>query len=189
MSSSQYRLRECEFSTCTDHTEYICETCPHVRFCAQCKESHVNDLKNIDHKIVTYRDKYEFTSCEPPVRFHCTEHDNNQQIHIQNAYEAKQQQCKDRLNFIRSEVLFSRCFLLSEIKADVKKCHNNFSEFHSEMLRRAQKVKDYLDTISYGFHFKHRCLRQIKRCPVILDVYKHMSTNLNTQKRYNHCCL
>lgn len=69
MSSSQYRLRECEFSTCTDHTEYICETCPHVRFCAQCKESHVNDLKNIDHKIVTYRDKYEFTSCEPPVRF------------------------------------------------------------------------------------------------------------------------
>lgn len=163
MSSSQYRLRECEFSTCTDHTEYICETCPHVRFCAQCKESHVNDLKNIDHKIVTYRDKYEFTSCEPPVRFHCTEHDNNQQLHIQNAYEAKQQQCKDRLNFIRSEVLFSRCFLLSEIKADVKKCHNNFSEFHSEMLRRAQKVKDYLDNISYGFHFKHRCLRQIKK--------------------------
>lgn len=79
---------------------------------------------------MTYRDQYEFTSCEPLVRFHCTEHDNHQQFHIQNAYEAKQQQCKDRLNFIRSEVLFSRCFLLSEIKADVNKCHNKFSEFH-----------------------------------------------------------
>lgn len=65
-------------------------------------------------------------------------------------------QCKDRLNFIRSEVIFSRCVLLSEIKADVKKCHNTFSEFLSEMLRSAQIVKDYLDNISYGFHFKHR---------------------------------
>lgn len=78
---------------------------------------------------MTYRDKYEFTSCEPPVRFHCTEHDNNQQLHIQKAYEAKQQQCKDRLNVIRSEILFSRCFLLSEIKADVKNVTTNFLSF------------------------------------------------------------
>lgn len=119
------------------------------------KEKYVRHYENVTRMLST--------SCEPPVHVHCTEHDNHMQIYIENAYEAKRQQCKESFDNIRSEVIFSRCFLLSEIKTDVKKCHNNFSEFHSEMLRRAQKVKDYLDNISYGFHFKHRCLRQIKK--------------------------
>lgn len=102
VSGSEYRLRECDSSTCTDHTEYICETCQHVRFCLQCKESHVNNLKTIDHKVVTYREKYRYNSkqenyvrhssnvhkmycisCNLPFCYHCTEHDNHRKLSVQ----------------------------------------------------------------------------------------------------------
>lgn len=136
----------------------------------------------MDHKIVTYRDKYEYnqkqdscvrhsdsvygmycTSCELSVCFHCTEHDNHRQLYIQKAYKTKRQQYEGSIDNIRSEILYSRYFLLSEIKADVKKCHKSFSTYHSEMLRKAQIVKDCLDNISFGFHLKHKCLRYIKK--------------------------
>lgn len=181
MSSSQYRLRECDSSKCTEHTEYICKTCQ-IFLCPQCKESHASDLENMDHKVVTYRDKYEYnpkqdscvrhsdsvfemycTSCELPVCFKCTGHENHRLVDIQKAYETKRQQCEGIFDNIRSEVLISRYYLLSKLKADVKECQNKFSEYHSAMLRRAQKVKGNLDNIPSGFYFKHRCLRQIRK--------------------------
>lgn len=72
MSSSQYRLRECDSSTRTDHIEYICETCQIVP-CSQCKESHGSVLENMDHKIVTNQDKYEYN----PKQDSCVRHSDS----------------------------------------------------------------------------------------------------------------
>lgn len=189
MSSSQYRLHtcKCDSFTCTQHTEYICETCPSEKcaLCFECKESHVNDLKTIDHKIVTYRNKYECnpkrdncarhfgsvyemycTSCELPVCFKCTEHENHMLVDIQKQYETKRQQYEISIDGIRREILYSRRFLLSEIKNDIKRCHTAFSLYRSEMLIKAQRVKDYMLS---GFPFKHRCLGQNKKIIIHLS--------------------
>lgn len=98
MSGFPFKLVRCESSTCTDHTEYICEKCQHV-FCSKCKVRHLNNLETMDHKIVTYREKYEYnpkqeecvrhydsvygmycTSCELPVCFKCTGHENHRLV-------------------------------------------------------------------------------------------------------------
>lgn len=180
MSSSQYRLHicKCDSFTCTEHTEYICETCPSEKcaLCFQCKESHVNDLKTIDHQIVTYRNKYEYnpkrencarhfgsvyemycTSCELPVCFKCTEHENHMLIDIQKQYETKRQQYEESIGSIRRKILYSERFLLSDIKDDIKRCHTTFSLYRSKMLIKAQRVK------LSSFPFKHRCLGQNKK--------------------------
>lgn len=187
MSSSQYRLHtgicKCDSFACTEHTEYICETCPSEKcaLCFHCKESHVNDLKTIDHKIVTYRSKYEYTpkqencarhfgsvyeryctSCELPVCFKCTEHENHMLVDIQKQYETKRQQYEENIDSIRREILYSERFLLSNIKDDIKRCQTTFSLYRSKMLIKAQRVKDYMLSGS-GFPFKHRCLGQKKK--------------------------
>lgn len=59
MSSFPYKLSRCESSTCTDHTEYICGKCQRA-FCSKCKVRHLNNFETMDHKIVTYREKYEY---------------------------------------------------------------------------------------------------------------------------------
>lgn len=69
MASFPYKLRRCESSTCTDHTEYICGKCQRV-FCSKCKVRHLNNLETMDHKIVTYREKYEYN----PKQEECVRH-------------------------------------------------------------------------------------------------------------------
>lgn len=96
--------------------------------------------------------------CELPVCFKCTGHENHRLVNTQKSYETKRQQCERIFDNIRSEVLISRYYLLSNIKADIKKCQNKFSEYHLAMLRRAQ-----IDNIPSSFYFKHRYLRQIKK--------------------------
>lgn len=63
MSSSPYKLRECNSSTCAEHTEYICEICPRA-FCTKCKVRHLNNLETMDHKIKIYREKNEYNPKE-----------------------------------------------------------------------------------------------------------------------------
>lgn len=81
----------------------------------------------MDHKIVTYREKYECnpkqeecvrhydsvygmycTSCELPVCFKYTGHENHRLVAIQKACETKRQQCEGIIDKIRSDVLISR---------------------------------------------------------------------------------
>lgn len=159
MSSFPYKLSRCESSTCTDHTEYICGKCQRA-FCSKCKVRHLNNLETMDHKIVTYREKYEYnpkqeecvrhydsvygmycTSCELPVCFKCTGHENHRLVDIQKACETKRQQCEGIIDKIRSDVLISRYYLRSKIKDDVKKCQNKFSTYHSEMLKKPSEAK------------------------------------------------
>eukprot|EP00105_Crassostrea_gigas_P027125 XP_011448354.2 PREDICTED: uncharacterized protein LOC105342926 isoform X2 [Crassostrea gigas] len=87
---------------------------------------------------------------------------------IQKAYKTKRQQHRGTIHTIRSEALFYRPVFLTEIKADVKTCHTEFSLYQSEMLTKAQRLKDLIDYVVYDllnnvlcyFDFKHRCKKQ-----------------------------
>ncbi|XP_065932342.1 uncharacterized protein [Magallana gigas] len=192
-ASSSFRLHQC--SKCPGDTAYHCVSCP-CDLCPQCKENHVKDLQTIDHDVVSHRDKINYIPtqeicvrhpshvytkyCEPcqvPVCDSCSEDQLHRFLYgqgqhvildIQTAYKTKRQQHRGTIHTIRSEALFYRPVLLTEIKADVKTCHTEFSPLQSEMLTKAQRLKNLIDYVVYDllnnvlcyFDFKHRCKKQ-----------------------------
>ncbi|XP_065932418.1 uncharacterized protein [Magallana gigas] len=183
-ASSPYGVHLC--SKCPGDTAYHCVSCP-CDLCPQCKENHVKDLQTIDHDVVSHRDKINYIPtqeicvrhpshvytkyCEPcqvPVCFHCRKHKTHRQLDVKTAYKTKRQQHRGTIHTIRSEALFYRPVLLTGIKADVKTCHTEFSPLQSEMLTKAQRLKDLIDYVVYDllnnvfcyFDFKHRCKKQ-----------------------------
>ncbi|XP_052693127.1 uncharacterized protein LOC128171380 [Crassostrea angulata] len=183
-ASFSFRLHQC--SKCPGDTAYYCVSCP-CDLCPQCKENHVKDLQTIDHDVVSHRDKLNYIPtqeicvrhpshvytkyCEPcqvPACNNCQTHRKHTQIDVITAYKTKRQQHRGTIHTIRSEALFYRPVLLTEIKADVKTCHTEFSPLQSEMLTKAQRLKDLIDYVVYDllnnvlcyFDFKHRCKKQ-----------------------------
>uniref|UniRef100_K1QE00 Tripartite motif-containing protein 3 n=1 Tax=Magallana gigas TaxID=29159 RepID=K1QE00_MAGGI len=183
-ASSPYKVHQC--SKCPGDTAYHCVSCP-CDLCPQCKENHVKDLQTIDHDVVSHRDKINYIPtqeicvrhpshvytkyCEPcqvPACNNCQTHRKHTQIDVITAYKTKRQQHRGTIHTIRSEALFYRPVLLTEIKADVKTCHTEFSPLQSEMLTKAQTLKDLIDKVVYDllnnvlcyFDFKHRCKKQ-----------------------------
>lgn len=53
-ANSLYRVHQC--SKCPGDMEYQCLSCP-CNLCPQCKETHVKDLKTIDHNTELCREK------------------------------------------------------------------------------------------------------------------------------------
>nr|XP_034320698.1 uncharacterized protein LOC105327476 isoform X5 [Crassostrea gigas]XP_034320699.1 uncharacterized protein LOC105327476 isoform X5 [Crassostrea gigas] len=183
-ASSPYKVHQC--SKCPGDTAYHCVSCP-CDLCPQCKENHVKDLQTIDHDVVSHRDKINYIPtqeicvrhpshvytkyCEPcqvPVCYHCRKHRTHRQLDVKTAYKTKRQQHRGTIHTIRSEALFYRPVLLTGIKADVKTCHTEFSLLQSEMLTKAQRLKNLIDYVVYDllnyvlcyFDFKHRCKKQ-----------------------------
>ncbi|XP_052693128.1 uncharacterized protein LOC128171381 isoform X1 [Crassostrea angulata] len=183
-ASSPYKVHQC--SKCPEDTAYYCVSCP-CDLCPQCKENHVKDLQTIDHDVVSHRDKINYIPtqeicvrhprhvyikyCEPcqvPACNNCQTHRKHTQIDVTTAYKTKRQQHRGTIHTIRSEALFYRPVLLTEIKADVKTCHTEFSLCQSEMLTKAQRLKNLIDKVVYDllnnvfcyFDFKHRCKKQ-----------------------------
>eukprot|EP00105_Crassostrea_gigas_P036570 XP_019920718.1 PREDICTED: uncharacterized protein LOC105323109 [Crassostrea gigas] len=183
-ASSRYRVHLC--SKCPGDTAYYCVSCP-CDLCPQCKENHVKDLQTIDHDVVSHGDKINYIPtqeicvrhpshvytkyCEPcqvPACNNCQTHRKHTQIDVTTAYKTKRQQHRGTIHTIRSEALFYRPVLLTGIKADVNTCHTEFSPLQSEMLTKAQNLKDLIDYVVYDllnnvlcyFDFKHRCKKQ-----------------------------
>ncbi|XP_065932159.1 uncharacterized protein [Magallana gigas] len=183
-ASSSYKVHQC--SKCPGDTAYYCVSCP-CDLCPQCKENHVKDLQTIDHDVVSHIDKINYIPtqeicvrhpshvytkyCEPcqvPACNNCQTHRKHTQIDVTTAYKTKRQQHRGTIHTIRSEALFYRAVLLTGIKADVKTCHTEFSPLQSEMLTKAQRLKDLIDYVVYDllnnvlcyFDFKHRCKKQ-----------------------------
>nr|XP_034319656.1 uncharacterized protein LOC117680509 isoform X2 [Crassostrea gigas] len=183
-ASFSFRLSQC--SKCPGDTAYHCVSCP-CDLCPQCKENHVKDLQTIDHDVVSHRDKINYIPtqevcvrhpshvytkyckpCQVPVCYHCRKHRTHRQLDVKTAYKTKRQQHRGTIHTIRSEALFYRPVLLTGIKADVKTCHTEFSPLQSEMLTKAQTLKDLIDYVVYDllnnvlcyFDFKHRCKNQ-----------------------------
>ncbi|XP_052690732.1 uncharacterized protein LOC128168603 [Crassostrea angulata] len=185
-ASTQCKVHRC--SKCPGGTEYYCVSCP-CDLCPQCKENHVKDLQTIDHDVVSHRDKINYIptqeicmrhlyiflemnceNCELPVCYHCSEHKTHSRINLTRLYQAKRQQHRGTIHTIRSEALFYRPVLLPRIKTDFKTCRTQLSLYHSEMLTKAQTLKQFIDYIQNDFmcnvfcdfDFKHRCLKQQK---------------------------
>lgn len=190
-----YITRRC--SKCHEDTTYYCESCP-CDLCPNCKENHVIDLKTTDHNVRLYREKTNYIStqeiyvkhlshvdinyCELcKLRFSdsCSEdpctirnsragQGNKSFLNLQEAYKTKRLQHRGTIHTIRNEALFYRRVLLSRIKADFETCHKEFSHYQSDMLLKAQKLKDSIDYIQTDFichvfsdfDFQHRCLKQ-----------------------------
>nr|XP_034310537.1 uncharacterized protein LOC117684055 [Crassostrea gigas]XP_034310538.1 uncharacterized protein LOC117684055 [Crassostrea gigas] len=185
-ASTQSKVHQC--SKCPGDIEYYCVSCP-CDLCPQCKENHVNDLKTIDHDVVSHRDKINYIStkeicarhpshvyrkyCEPcqvPACNYCQKHNKHKKINVRTANKTKRQQHRGTIHTIRSEALFYRPVLLPGIKTDFKTCRTEFSLYQSEMFTKAQTLKDLIDKVKKDFmsnvfcdfNFKHRCLKQQK---------------------------
>eukprot|EP00105_Crassostrea_gigas_P044584 XP_019928732.1 PREDICTED: uncharacterized protein LOC105342850 [Crassostrea gigas] len=201
-ASSTYSTHKC--SKCPGDTEYHCVSCP-CDLCPQCKENHVKDLQTIDHDVVSHRDKINYIptqevcvrhpshvytkyceSCQVPVCFHCRKHRTHRQLDVKTAYKTKQQQHRGTIHTIRSEALFYRPVLLPRIKTDFKTCHTEFSLYQSEMLTKAQTLKnlinkvrkDFMKNVFCDFDFKHRCLKQM------IEMSRHIVSLQEYELRY-----
>eukprot|EP00105_Crassostrea_gigas_P035373 XP_019919521.1 PREDICTED: uncharacterized protein LOC105319963 [Crassostrea gigas] len=200
-ASTTYRVNQC--SKCPGDREYYCESCP-CDLCQRCTEYHVKTLKTIDHYVVSHHEKINnipkqemcvkhpsndyIKYCEPcqvPVCDSCFGQSKHNVLSIQGVYKTKRQQHRGTIHTIRSEALFYRPVLLPGITNDIKTCRTEFSRYQSEMLTKAQKLRDLIDYVLYDllnnvfccFDFKHRCLKQMiemSRHIVSLQRYVHI---------------
>lgn len=175
-SSNQGRVRLC--SKCQGDTEYFCVSCQ-CDLCLSCKENHVIDLKTLNHYVFMFREKTGVLKqyvceehqnklyknycaiCQVPVCNYWLGHRShrfpfisvNQKQHkllnIQTIYRIRRNQCRKFIDIIRSEALFVRQFLLAEVKADIEICLIKFSQFKSDMIPKANIIKNNLDRISW----------------------------------------
>ncbi|XP_052680950.1 uncharacterized protein LOC128161660 [Crassostrea angulata] len=211
-ASTTYKVHQC--SKCPGDTEYYCVSCP-CDLCQKCKENHVKNLQTIDHNVVSHHEKFNniptqeicgrhpshvyikyCESSQVPVCDSCFGHKSHRfpitlikRRHkfksIQLTYQTKQQQHRGTIHTIRSEALFYRPVLMTGITDDIKTCRTEFSRYQSEMLTKAQRLKDLINYVLYDllnkvlcdFDFKHRYLKQkieTNRHIFSLQRYVHM---------------
>ncbi|XP_061186269.1 uncharacterized protein LOC133194303 [Saccostrea echinata] len=197
--STQCKVRQC--SQCQGDTEFCCNTCRDY-LCLQCKEKHVNDLDTICHDVIIYREKFKYIpkqetcakhpdkiyemfchSCKFPVCFQCEKHKKHNVLDIRAAYKTNRQQHKEIVHNIRSETLYNSFSLLAEIKTDMKTCHTEISNRQSEMLTKAQRLKDLIDTMIFDVKIRHKTLihrlqqqkRKMKRNLASIENYEDRS--------------
>nr|XP_034332754.1 uncharacterized protein LOC117691245 [Crassostrea gigas] len=194
------RVHQC--SKCPRDTEYFCESCP-CDLCSQCKVNHINDLKTIDHYVMSYREKINYIPmleicvehpnkiygkycelCQVPACNNCGKHRKHTKINVIAAYKTKRQQCRGTIHVIRSEALFYRPVFFPEIKAEIKTSRRDFSLYQSGLLTKGQRLNDitnyvqadFMYNVFCDFDFKHRCLKQkieMQRHIVSLQRYVH----------------
>eukprot|EP00105_Crassostrea_gigas_P006072 XP_011419872.2 PREDICTED: uncharacterized protein LOC105322715 [Crassostrea gigas] len=201
-AGSIYRVNQC--SKCPGDTEYYCLSCP-CDLCPQCKENHVKDLKTIDHDVVSHGDKINYIPtqeicvrhpshvytkycepCELPVCSYCRKHRTHRKLDVKTALKTKKQQHRGTIHTIRSDALFYRPVLITEIKADVKTCGIKFSLYQSEILTKAPRLKnlinkvrkDFMKNVFCDFDFKHRCLKQM------IEMSRHIVSLQEYEFRY-----
>uniref|UniRef100_K1RIT4 Tripartite motif-containing protein 3 n=1 Tax=Magallana gigas TaxID=29159 RepID=K1RIT4_MAGGI len=107
-------------------------------------------------------------------------------IDVRTAYKTKRRQHRGTIRTISSEALFYRPVLLPQIKTDLKTCHTEFSLYQSDMLTKAQTLKnlinkvrkDFKYNVFCDFDFKHRCLKQM------IEMSRHIVSLQEYELRY-----
>lgn len=131
-----YKVQQC--SKCPGDKEYYCESCS-SSMCPECKENHVNDLKTIEHNVMTFHEKFNYISkdetclrhpniiyrrycerCQVPACNDCQNHRKHKRINVRTAYKTQRQQHETTIHTVRSEALFYRQVLMTGIKANEK---------------------------------------------------------------------
>lgn len=203
MSSSKCKVSECLL--CGSNTAYFCSTCKHD-LCLSCKETHEQDIKTIDHRILLYHfpkleicakhlnreyDKY-CTYCTIPICSKCKGHEKHTVVlDINRVCQLIRAQHKEKIDIISSETILSRTILLERAKADVKTAREKCVLLQNEMFTKAKSLKDIIDKAEKDFmnnlfcdFFKHRCLKQQKelgKCIVNQQkyVYRYEHSSIN----------
>ncbi|XP_065943795.1 uncharacterized protein [Magallana gigas] len=213
-ASSTYSTHKC--SKCPGDTAYHCVSCPcdlcpqckenHVKDLKTIDHDVVSHRDKINYiptqEICVRHPSHVYTKyCEPcqvPVCDSCSEDQSHrfksvlygqgqhEILDIQIAYKTKRQQHRGTIHTIRSEALFYRPVLLPRIKTDFKTCHTEFSLYQSEMLTKAQKLKnrinivrkDFMYNVFCDFDFKHRCLKQM------IEMSRHIVSLQEYELRY-----
>lgn len=169
-SSASYKVSKCLM--CPEDTEYYCASCL-FNLCPKCKENHEHDYSTLDHPSVKYHDKFSYILQREISLMHLP---TANEMHpepcgVYDCYYCKtQKQHKDSkekyeknrklIQNIKSEALFQRQFILTGIKADFKTCQTNLYVYQSEMLTKAQRLKNRLDKGVRDVYFKHTCSKQ-----------------------------
>nr|XP_034308033.1 uncharacterized protein LOC105321474 isoform X2 [Crassostrea gigas] len=212
-ASTTYRVHQC--SECLGGTEYYCESCPcdlcqkckenHVKNLKTIDHNVVSyhaKFNNIQTQEICVRHpsnvyiKY-CKPCQVPVCDSCFGHTSpifpvslcrqskHKVLSLREAYKTKQKKHRKTIHTIRSDALFYRPVLLPRITDDIKACRTKFSRYQSEMLTKAQTLKNLINYVLYDllknvlcdFEFKHRCLRQkieTNRHVVSIQRYVHI---------------
>eukprot|EP00105_Crassostrea_gigas_P040506 XP_019924654.1 PREDICTED: uncharacterized protein LOC105332693 [Crassostrea gigas] len=213
-ANSLYSTHKC--SKCPGDTEYHCVSCPcdlcpqckenHVKDLQTIDHDVVSHRDRINYiptqEICVRHPSHVYTKyCEPcqvPVCDSCSEDQSHrfrsflygqgqhEILDIQIAYKTKRQQHRGTIHTIRSEALFYIPVLLPRIKTDFKTCHTEFSLYQSEMLTKAQTLKniinkvrkDFMCNVFCDFDFKHRCLKQM------IEMSRHIVSLQDYELRY-----
>ncbi|XP_062566310.1 uncharacterized protein LOC134228649, partial [Saccostrea cucullata] len=140
-------------------------------------------------------------SCEIPVCVRCEEHRKttspsglfqhaeHKLLDIRAVYKTSRSQTRGIIQRIRSETLLNIFFILEEMKADVKLIDRKILSSHSEMLTRAQGLKNQTATVMYEVKIRKesfiRRLPQQKlkmvRCLVIIEEYEYRFEQLTSR--------
>ncbi|XP_065931668.1 uncharacterized protein [Magallana gigas] len=213
-ANSLYRTHKC--SKCPGDTEYQCVSCPcdlcpqckenHVKNLQTIDHDVVSLRDKINYiptqEICVRHPSHVYVKycapCQVPVCDSCSEDQSHrfrsflygqgqhEILDIQTAYKTKRQQHRGTIHTIRSEALFYRPVLLPRIKTDFKTCHTEFSLYQSEMLTKAQALKnlinkvrkDFMKNVFCDFDFKHRCLKQM------IEMSRHIVSLQEYELRY-----
>ncbi|XP_065930875.1 uncharacterized protein [Magallana gigas] len=213
-ASSTYSTHKC--SKCPGDTEYYCVSCPcdlcpqckenHVKDLQTIDHDVVSHRDKINYiptqEICVRHPSHVYTKyCEPcqvPLCDSCSEDQSHrfrsflygqgqhEILDIQIAYKTKRQHHRGTIHTIRSEALFYRPVLLPRIKTDFKTCRTEFSRYQSEMLTKAQTLKnrinivrkDFMKNVFCAFDFKHRCLKQM------IEMSRHIVSLQEYELRY-----
>ncbi|XP_061171117.1 uncharacterized protein LOC133180663 [Saccostrea echinata] len=116
--------------TCVKHQDRIyekyCHSCE-IPVCVQC---------NVHRKNKILRFCFQYTN-----------HTKHKILDIRTAYKTGRQQHRRIIHGIRSETLFNSCFLLTGIKTNMKTCHTEISNRHSDTSTNAQRLRDLIDNV------------------------------------------
>ena len=189
---SKINVKQCFL--CSGFTEYYCHTCQ-KGFCQHCKEVHVIDLHTKSHKLTIYRKKLEnihkrdnggmicnmycetceVTVCDASKKMR--KHKNHELVDIKKAYQTKRQLYKTLIHDIRNETLHNACVLLKRLNSNVgtyvQTCQRKFSQCHSELKNRCQRLKYLIDSekdnVMIRIRIKTSCSIQKERLAQYID--------------------
>lgn len=172
--SSQSRVRHC--SICDEDTEYYCESCS-CDLCFSCKENHLQEQNKLNHKVVTYWEKYNY-NLHREINMEHSDHDmqDKKDTILYSRIKSRENKEEQIIHLIRSEALFYRPIHLTDIKADIKNCHKEFSLYQSEMLRKAKELQILINIGIHRVDFKHRCSKELENLiiyMVCLELFEH----------------
>lgn len=131
------------------------------------------DPKTIDHSIVLYSKRYPATNLVYSHELYSS---------VITYYRKRPKQEKI-INNIRRKLLINRLILLTEYKNEIKACHSELLFYRSEVFKKAEKLKEYINFTLSKFYFPHKCQRQK------IEMDTQIGSMEKIEKKYEHASI